>query len=335
MWSEYFLFLLKAITFLVVAVLLISVIVRSSKQGGDSSSQGRLVISKLNEVLEQVTLQMKQQTLSKKALKKLAKAKKADAKKAEKEAQERSKTYSLRFKGDVQASQVQWLRQEVTAILSVAKPGEEVVISIESPGGAVSAYGLAASQLLRLKKADLKLTACVDQVAASGGYMMACVADKIIAAPFSIVGSIGVLSQVPNIHKLLKRFDVDVDVLTAGKHKAPITLMGENTEEGKQKHVADLNAIHQRFKALVSLHRTELDIDAVSEGDFWLAEDALELKLVDEIQTSDEYVMDLCQSSDVYRVQWVPHKSLEERIKGATNALSSSFENLLFKKRLP
>lgn len=335
MWSDYFLFLLKTLTFLVAAIILLSAVFRASRQGGDGGSQGKLVITKLNKALEAIRVKMRSEILTKKALKKELKELKEQHKKEEKTESERPKAYSIRFKGDIQASQVVNLRQEVTAILTTAKTGEEVIVSIESPGGAVSGYGLAASQLLRLKDAGLKITACVDQVAASGGYMMACVADRIVAAPFSIVGSIGVLSQVPNVHRLLKRFDVDVDVLTAGKHKAPITLLGENTEEGKKKHVDDLNAIHTRFKALVKLHREELDIDEVSEGDFWLAEDALGLKLVDEISTSDAVLTELCEKADVYRVQWQPHKSIEERIKSATAALTSAIESSMFKRRLP
>lgn len=334
MWADYFLFLLKSITILFVIVIVISVIVRAAKEGHEPS-QGKLSITRLNKALEAIRLRMHQETLGKKALKKEMKAVKGRQKKEDKEPAERPNAYTLRFKGDIQASQVDGLRQEVTAIITAAKAGEEVVISIQSPGGAVSGYGLAASQILRLKDAGLKVTACVDQVAASGGYMMACVADRIIAAPFSIVGSIGVLSQVPNIHRFLQRFDVDVDVLTAGKHKAPITFLGENTEEGKRKHVSDLNAIHNRFKELVKLHREELNIDEVSEGDFWLAEDALGLKLIDEIQTSDAYIMALCDNANVFRVQWQPHKSLEQRIKGSTNAVMSAVENRLLKRPLP
>jgi len=272
---------------------------------------------------------------NKKSLKKVLKAKKSESKKEDSSDDSKPTTFVLKFKGDIHASQVAGLRQEVTAILSVAKPGEEVVIALESPGGAVSGYGLASSQLLRLKDADLKLTACVDQVAASGGYMMACVAYRILAAPFAIVGSIGVVSQIPNIHRFLKRFDVDVDVLTAGKHKAPLTLLGENTDEGREKHKRDLSAIHSRFKSLVKLHRDSLDIDDVSEGDFWLAEDALALKLVDEIQTSDAYLQSICKESQVFRVQWVPHKSLEERIKSVTGALFTSVESIIGKRWLP
>ncbi len=335
MWSDYFLFLLKTITFVIALILIISVMVRASKSGGDSASQGKLAVTKMNHAIEQIRLRMQHEVLSKKDFKKVQKSNKEKHKLEAKTEVQLPNVFTLRFKGDIQASQVSSLRQEVSAILTIAQPGDEVVISLESPGGAVSGYGLASSQLLRLKDAGLKLTACVDQVAASGGYMMACVADKILAAPFSIVGSIGVLSQVPNLHRFLKRFDVDVDVLTAGKHKAPMTLLGENTEEGKRKHVEDLNAIHKRFKELVGLHRQQLNIEDVSEGDFWLAEDALELKLVDEIQTSDAYLMRLCEKANVYRVQWVPHKSLEERIKKATSAMYSSLENVISSRRLP
>lgn len=335
MWSDYFLFLLKTITFLIALVVLISVLFQASRHGGDHASQGKLIVTKLNKALEAIKNRMQHEIMPKKALKKIAKDQKAEHKREEKSGNDKQTAYNIRFKGDMQASQVSALRQEVTAILASANQGDEVVITIESPGGAVSGYGLAASQLLRLKEKGLVLTACVDQVAASGGYMMACVADKIIAAPFSIVGSIGVLSQVPNIHRFLKKHDVDVDVLTAGKHKAPITLLGENTEEGKQKHVDDLNAIHQRFKALVKQHRIEIEIDKVSEGDFWLAEDAVELGLVDEIMTSDAYLMNLCESANVYRVHWQPHKSIEERIKSATASVYSSLENSLFRRFLP
>lgn len=338
MWSEYFLFLMKSVTFLIVAGVLIGMLAKLSKAGAGANGKGKLEITHLNKALDAVKNKMQHAVLNKHQLKKLNKEQKAaekDKQKAEKSVESSSKAYNIRFKGDMQASQVASLRQEITAILTVANSGDEVVVSIESPGGAVSGYGLAATQLMRLKDAGLTVTACVDKVAASGGYMMACVADKIIAAPFSIIGSIGVISQVPNIHRMLKRVDIDVDVITAGKHKAPLTLLGENTDEGREKHKQDLTAIHERFKSLVKLHREQLDIADVSEGDFWLASDALEHQLVDEIGTSDSYLADLASNTEVYRVQWVPHKSVEERIKGASGALMSSFENFLSKIRLP
>jgi serine protease SohB len=335
LWSDYFLYLLKTITFLVAFIVIVGVLLRASKAGGQGAGKGKLSTVHMNKQWDSLKEHMQQSLLSKKELKSLEKQRKSDKKQEAKVPSEKQKAFSLVFKGDIQASQVESLRREVTAILAIASKGQEVVISLESPGGAVSGYGLAASQLKRLTDSGLTLTVCIDKVAASGGYMMACVGDKILAAPFAIVGSIGVLSQVPNLHRFLKRFDVDVDVLTAGKHKAPLTLLGKNTEEGKQKHLEDLNAIHQRFKSLVSSERESLDIDAVSEGDFWLAEDAIALNLVDEIKTSDDYLQSLAVDKDVYRVTWEPQKSLEQRIKGASSAFFESAEMLLKKRWLP
>lgn len=335
MWSDYFLYLLKTVTFLMAFIIIVGVLLKASKGESGGGGKGKLSTTYLNKQWDGLKSHMQQAMLSKKALKALEKEQKLDKKQKSKTPESKEKAFSLVFKGDIQASQVESLRREVSAILSIAEPGQEVIVSLESPGGAVSGYGLAASQLIRLKEAGLKVTICIDKVAASGGYMMACVGDKIYAAPFAIVGSIGVLSQVPNVHRFLKRFDVDVDVLTAGKHKAPLTLMGKNTEEGRQKHLEDLNAIHQRFKSLVSTQREQLDIDAVSEGDFWLAEDAIELNIVDEIKTSDEYLQSLATTKDVYRVTWEPQKSLEQRIKGASSAFFESAEALLKKRWLP
>lgn len=336
MWSDYFLFLLKTLTFLIAFIVMVVVIMRGAKSGGELPGKGRLITVYLNEQWDKLTLALQQQLLDKKAFKALVKQQKNEKKELEKDdLTTRKKAFSIIFKGDMQASQVESLRREVTAILLVAKPGDRVVVNIESPGGAVAGYGLAAAQLSRLKQAELELVACVDKVAASGGYMMACIADKIVAAPFAFIGSIGVLSQVPNVHRLLKRYDVDVDVMTAGKHKAPITFLGENTEDGKKKHIEDLNAIHKRFKGLVSSNRPDVDIEAVAEGDFWLAEDALEHKLVDELMTSDDYLQALGREYEVYRVQWVPHKSLEEKVKGASAALFDSVESAIRKKWLP
>jgi len=241
----------------------------------------------------------------------------------------------LNFKGDIQASQVASLREEISALLAVAKAGEEVVLVLESPGGAVSGYGLAASQLMRIRDAGLKLTVCVDKVAASGGYMMACIADRIMAAPFAIVGSIGGLAQVPNVHNLLKKHDVDVEVLTAGKHKAPLTLMGEKTEAGRQKFLDDLEAIHRRFKGLVGRFRPQLELDKVTEGDFWLAEDALELQLIDEIGTSDDYLKKLVDNKELVSVTWKPQRHLNVKVRTAASAATEGFFDRLSQRILP
>jgi serine protease SohB len=325
-WAEYGAFVLKTITLVAILVIALVAVARASQSasGAGRKSGGRLKVEKLNTRIESNADQVRQVVLSKKAYKAHQKSEKSKRKDAAEQATPR--LWVLRFKGDMTASQVENLRREVTAIIQVASPDEEVVLVLESPGGAVSGYGLAASQLVRLRDAGLKLTVCVDKVAASGGYMMACIAHQIYAAPFAVVGSIGVLAQVPNIHKFLQRHQVDVEVLTAGKHKAPLTLMGEKTEEGRQKLLEDLKAIHQRFKNLVGRYRPQLDLAAVTEGDFWLAEDAQRLGLVDKLETSDSYLMTKTQDFELISVTWVPQVGVDQRLK---KAFSSSFQGAL------
>lgn len=331
MWADYFLFLMKALTFLFVIGFLILIIAKAAK--GDRSEGGHLKITKVNDSLQQLKQGLQQQTLDKKAFKAEMKAKKL-ADKAKK-SEHSPKSWVLKFAGDMQASQVQSLRREITALLTVAKENDEVVLLLESPGGAVSGYGLAASQLQRIKDAGLKLTVCVDKVAASGGYMMACIADRILAAPFAIVGSIGVLSQIPNVHGLLKKHDIEVDVLTAGKHKAPMTLLGKNTDEGREKHRQDLEQIHVQFKALVQKFRPSLDIEKVADGSYWLAIDALNYNLVDELKTSDDYLQTIESERDIYQVSWQRPKTLEQRLKGGSQAVIEQLEHWIFSRRLP
>lgn len=199
-------------------------------------------------------------------------------------------------------------------MLSQAKPEDEVVVRLESAGGMVHSYGLAASQLDRIKQQGIPLTVCVDKVAASGGYMMACVADKILAAPFSMIGSIGVVAQLPNFNRLLKKHDVDVELHTAGEYKRTLTMFGENTEQGREKFVEDLEEIHEIFKEFVKNHRESVDINAISTGKVWLGTHAKNVSLVDEIKTSDEYLVDRSKDANIYLVRFVYHKSLPEKM---------------------
>ncbi len=205
---------------------------------------------------------------------------------------ERPRIYVLNFRGDLRARAVEALREEITAILAVARPGnDEVVVRLESPGGMVPAYGLAASQLARLRDSGVHLTVCVDRVAASGGYLMAAVADRILAAPFALLGSIGVVGTLPNFHRWLKNHDIDFEQHTAGPYKRTLTLFGENTEEDRQKFREDLETIHHQFKEFIRRYRPGLDLERTATGEFWLGERALELGLVDEIRTSDDLLM--------------------------------------------
>lgn len=220
----------------------------------------------------------------------------------------------LDFDGDMKASAVQSLREEITAVLSVASADDEVVVRLESPGGVVHGYGLAASQLQRIRDRGIPLTVTVDKVAASGGYMMACVADKIVAAPFAILGSIGVVAQIPNIHRLLERNTIDVELHTAGKYKRTLTMLGENTEEGREKFKQDLEDTHDLFKRFVSQNRPVLDIDAIATGETWYGSEAIDNKLADAVMTSDTYLEQYYHDFDVLQVTFREPKALTERL---------------------
>ncbi|CAI3101660.1 putative protease SohB [Acinetobacter calcoaceticus] len=225
------------------------------------------------------------------------------------------KIFVLDFKGDIQASAVENIREEITLILATAKAGRDrVVVRLESPGGMVHGYGLAAAQLVRLRDAGFHLTICVDKVAASGGYMMACIANEIITAPFAIVGSIGVVAQVPNFNRLLKQHNVDFELYTAGQYKRTVTMFGENTPEGKAKFEEELQQTHVLFKHFVEKYRPQLNVDKVATGEHWYGEDALNLNLVDKLQTSDEYLLALLTQHDVYVINTRKKATLGEKL---------------------
>lgn len=236
-----------------------------------------------------------------------------------KEARARKKTnekiYVLDFKGDTAASAVEQLREEITLILATAKAGRDrVIVRLESPGGMVHGYGLAAAQLVRLREAGFHLTICVDKVAASGGYMMACIASEIISAPFAIVGSIGVVAQVPNFNRLLKDNKIDFELFTAGEYKRTVTMFGENTEEGKAKFEEEIQQTHALFKHFVEKYRPQLNVEKVATGEHWYGQDALDLNLVDKLQTSDEYVLGLLPQHDVYTINTRKKPTLGEKL---------------------
>jgi serine protease SohB len=261
-----------------------------------------------------------------------AKAKKAEHKQKDKAAKKgkapRPRTFVLDFDGDIRASAVESLREEISAVVQVAKPQDEVLLRLESPGGMVHTYGLAASQLRRLRTAGIRLTAAVDEVAASGGYMMACVADQIIAAPFAVIGSIGVVAQIPNFNRLLKEHNIDFELHTAGEYKRTLTLFGENTEAAREKFREELESTHKLFKGFVTDNRPQLDIDRVATGEHWYGSRALELKLIDAMQTSDDYLLAASKERDIFEVHFKRRKAFPERlaqsVRMAMNTFSSS-----------
>jgi serine protease SohB len=303
-------FLAKVITIVVAIIVIISVIANASKS---KSVKDKLRIKKLNKRYSEYKEKLQHEVLPKAALKQFLKEEKQQAKIAKKGLNARPRVFVLNFNGDIKASATTALREEVTALLTIANPGDEVVLRLESPGGIVPCYGLAASQLQRLRDAKIPLTISVDKIAASGGYMMACVGNKILAAPYAIIGSIGVVAQLPNFHRLLKRNDIDFEQITAGEYKRTLTIFGENTEKGREKTQEDVNNIHEIFKDFIVANRPKLNIEEVATGEHWHGVQALALKLVDELVTSDEYLLRTSQDKDIYEINYELKKSLAEK----------------------
>ncbi|HZJ94244.1 MAG TPA: protease SohB [Thiopseudomonas sp.] len=309
---EYAGFLARAVTVLVVIVLVL--VVATALRSKERSKTGELKVSSLNEFYTDLKENIQYNVLDKAQLKALKKAEKAKKQQEKKSPTEKNRVYVLNFDGDIKASAAASLRHEITALLSIAEPTDEVVLRLESGGGMVHSYGLAASQLARIREANIPLTVCVDKVAASGGYMMACIGNRILSAPFAALGSIGVVAQLPNIHRLLKKNNIDVEILTAGDYKRTLTVLGENTEPARQKFLEELQTTHDLFKEFVSRFRPQLNIDEVATGEVWLGTEALRLDLVDELQTSDAYLSERAKQADVYLLEFTQKKTMQERV---------------------
>jgi serine protease SohB len=335
---EYGLFLAQAVTLVAAVLVLVAGLVAIGQRQKAEQHEGHIEIRDLNDKYRQIG-QSLQHVISdhdefkarRKQEKKAEKAKAKEAKKARKKgaeegAEQRKRLYVLSFDGDIKASATDNLREEISAVLPQVREGDEVLVKVESPGGLVHGYGLAASQLQRIRNAGVPLTIAVDKVAASGGYMMACVADRIIAAPFAVLGSIGVLAQLPNFHRLLKKHDIDFELLTAGEYKRTLTIFGENTDKGREKFVEELEETHDLFKDFVSTNRPSLDIAKVATGEVWYGQKALEEGLVDDLQTSDAFIQEQLQDSDVYEVKFVHKKNWQEKLgMAAEGALEKAF----------
>ncbi len=332
--AEYGIFLLKALTIVVSIILVIAGISAvSGKQ--KPNHEGFITVNKVNDDLDDYKDILEESLYDKDELKELEKARvkedkeKAKAEKAKAKADKKTgkvankddeidvikkRVFVLDFDGDIKASAADFMREEITAILTMARKEDEVVVRLESGGGMVHSYGLASSQLQRIKDKGIPLTVCIDKVAASGGYMMACIADKIVSAPFAIVGSIGVVAQLPNFSRLLKKHDVDFEMFTAGEYKRTVTMFGHNSAKAKDKFREDLEETHVLFKNHVTRFRPGLNIEEVATGDVWYGQDALENKLVDELGTSDDYLVTACNDADVFEVSYEFKKSLQEKL---------------------
>ncbi|MGC1953850.1 MAG: protease SohB [Gammaproteobacteria bacterium] len=313
---EYALFLAKAVTIVVAVGLTVALIAASVRR---ERTPERLEVKHLNERYEAMTNTLRKETLSKKAFKakiKLDKARKKAEQKREKMAGDgvRPRVFILNFHGDIKATAVSSLREEVTAVLLLARTDDEVAVRLENTGGLVHEHGLAASQLMRIKEKKIPLTIMVDKVAASGGYMMACVADRILAAPFAVLGSIGVLAQLPNFHRLLENHGIDVEQFMAGEFKRTVTLFGRNSDEGRAKLKEELEDTHRLFKDFVTQHRPKVEIEHVATGEHWYGTRALELKLVDRLVTSDDYLLEASQRAELYEVTYAGKRSVTQRV---------------------
>jgi serine protease SohB len=308
--QDYGLFLAKTITVVIALLALIAGFTGISGRSRGSSRE-RLEVTALNERFSEFKSALEHKLLDRKQARRLAKQRAKSRKRGETQAR---RVFVVDFDGDIRASQVESLRQEVSGILTVAGADDEVVVRLQSPGGLVPNYGLAAAELARLKGRVRQLTIAIDRVAASGGYLMACVGDRILASPFAIIGSIGVVAQLPNFHRLLKKHDVDVELLTAGEYKRTLTLFGENTDKGRQKLQEELEQTHSLFKDFIRRFRPSLDVDRVATGEYWLGERALALGLIDEVRTSDDYLLALSEQAQLLRVRYRRKQSLGRRL---------------------
>jgi len=312
-------FLLKIITVLLVILIPILMISSSTKHRKETD-KGRIIVKNLSDKLEEIGVTLKSAEMDPKAYKSFLKERN---KKKKKEIKGKSKeiVYVLDFKGDIQASAVGKLKQEINAIIASQVKCKEVVIKVESGGGSAYAYGLCAAELKRLVDNKIKLTVCIDKIAASGGYLMSCVATKIVAAPWAIVGSIGVIAQLPNFHRLLKKLDIDIEMHTAGKFKRTLTTLGENTKQGREKFISELEDLHVVFKDFVKENRSKIQVAKVATGEVWQGDKAKKLGLIDEIGTSDDYLLKLAGKFKLLEIQYFEKKPFTARIGSAAEVI--------------
>ena len=313
-FADYSLFLAKAVTVVIAigAIMLLGAVLSRRQQARET-----LKVTKLNKRFKRFADQLRDAISDSATRKALKKQNKQEQKESKKTPSEKPRTFVLDFKGDVKAQAVGSLREEVSAIIATAGEQDEVILRLENPGGLVHEHGLAAAQLMRLRDAGLRLTAVVDKVAASGGYLMACVAHRIVAAPFAIVGSIGVIAQVPNFHRLLDDKGVEFEQITAGRYKRTVTMFGKNTDEDRAKLKAELEEVHVLFKDVVGRFRPELNLEQIATGEHWYGTQALELGLIDQVQTSDELVGASYAERDVFAVRFEARPPLPQRVMEA------------------
>ena len=335
-FADYGLFLLKTATIVAAFVVVIGSAAAASKK---AQLHEGLEVENLNKKYKNIARALKQAIMKKADWKKEAKAAKERDKSEAKSTETKPRVFVIDFKGDLKASAVPSLREEVSAVLEVATPDDQVIVRLENYGGVVHEHGLAASQLARIRDREIPLTIAVDKVAASGGYLMACVANTIVAAPFAILGSIGVLAQIPNFNRMLDEKGVDFEQITAGKYKRTVTMFGKNTDEDRAKLKEELEDVHTLFKGAVAKYRTDLDLDKVATGEHWYGTRALELGLADDLKTSDELLAELAKDHDLYKLAYKIKQPLQKRLMANADAVMERFDAVSwrrkFESRLP
>ena len=322
---QYGLFVAKTVTIVVAAGVLVALLTGLSRRGRQPD---RLQVTCLNDHYRSLKQALEASILPRKHFKAEERARRKERKVARKrsarEAEERRRVFVINFRGDIRASAVAALREEVTALLTIARPEDEVVLRLENAGGIVHDHGLAASQLERIRSRGIPLTVAVDKIAASGGYMMACVAERIIAAPFAVLGSIGVLMQLPNFHRLLDTHGVDFELLKGGEYKRKLTVFGENSDADRARMQQEIDDTHALFKNFVSEHRPQLDMGAVATGEHWYGRQALELVLCDELRTSDDYLLAASREAELYELVYTTRKPLTRKLATMMGNLTDS-----------
>jgi len=327
---EYGLFLLKAITIVAAIVVVIGTAAAAGKR---ASHHEGLEIESLNKKYQLLAAALKQAVMKKADWKVEVKATKERDKAEAKSDKKRPRAFVIDFKGDLKASAVPSLREEVSAVLEVATADDQIIVRLENHGGVVHEHGLAASQLVRIRDRGIPLIVAVDKVAASGGYLMACVANKIVAAPFAILGSIGVIAQLPNFNRLMDSHGIDFEQITAGKYKRNVTIFGKNTDEDRARLKEELEEVHGLFKGAVSRYRPDLDLDKIATGEHWYGTRAMELGLVDEIRTSDELLAELAKDRDLYRVAYKIRQPLQKRLMANLDGALDKVDNFNWQRR--
>ena len=314
---EYGLFLAKTVTITVCLIFIVGFII-SGLLRGKTEKKDQIQIKSLNNKFKRYAAVLERETLPKHQFKQKTKKQKVENKQQKKKQKKsvavKKRVFVIDFVGDIRASAVEAMREEITAVLTTATEKDEVLVRLNSGGGMVHTYGLAASQLSRIKNKNIPLTVAVDKIAASGGYLMAAVADRILAAPFAIIGSIGVIAQLPNFNRFLKQHKIDYEQVVAGHEKRSLTLFGENTDEDRDRLKQELAETHELFKEFVVQSRKQLDLEKISTGKHWYGSTALKLHLIDEIITSDDYLAAQCESADLFEITFMMKKSFMERM---------------------